>query len=287
MITTIINYCTNDERFLRKNWEEAKKFSSSIIVSVCDHFFDGALENRRKLNQTYHRFSEIRFVEFHWNEKQLYTPFLSIPADDEERLCLWHSTARYAAAQFAADTEWVLFLDADEIADGERLSRWLKNEDLRSYDAVWFAAHMYRFSAFEQKIKKQYAPLLIRQNGLTAGRLMNVRERFGVFLSTARRKIVDEPFFHHYSWVRSFEELQCKVRTWAKRSQADWEQLLAEARERNRFIDNDPFRIVEPFFDPQSEICDAGESTQEVPKNVIQVSAHDIIRLEVEKMLRI
>ena len=44
MIAAIINFCTNDYRFLARSIAETKSFSSQIIVPVCDHFFDGTPE---------------------------------------------------------------------------------------------------------------------------------------------------------------------------------------------------------------------------------------------------
>ena len=52
-VTTIINYCTNDYRFIGHCIHEAKQFSEQIIVPVCDHFLDGTPENRELLDRTY------------------------------------------------------------------------------------------------------------------------------------------------------------------------------------------------------------------------------------------
>lgn len=44
-VATVINYCTNDYKFIGYCIAEAGAFSAQVIVPVCDHFLDGTPEN--------------------------------------------------------------------------------------------------------------------------------------------------------------------------------------------------------------------------------------------------
>ena len=69
LITTVINYCSNDYRFIKKCIDEAKKFSHQVIVPVSDHFFDGTKENRDLLNLTYLENPTCEFIEYEFTHK--------------------------------------------------------------------------------------------------------------------------------------------------------------------------------------------------------------------------
>lgn len=290
MITTIINYCTNDYRFLGRCIQEAKAFSSSILISVCDHFFDGTPEHRALLEATYAKWPDCQFLEFAWDVKQLYTPFLSLPAEEEERICLWHSTARFVACHFLPEeTEYVLFLDADEIAEGDRFATWCQSEIYRQFDALWFFAYRYRFCASERRLDHQYAPLLIRKSALPIPLVLNAKERYGLLLSMTGsfwlKGLEDRPFFHHYSWVRTKEENLRKVRTWAKRPQMNWVEELKNAWKEERFLEEGPFEKGEPFFNPLTVELPSGELLKKERANVIRLNRHTLFRRELEGML--
>jgi hypothetical protein len=280
MICTIINYCTNDYRFLGKCLAEARKFSSSVIVPVCTHFFDGLPEDREMLERTYAEFPDCRFLEYSWDVKRLYTPFLTIPEDEQERICLWHSTSRYVAAHYLPpETEYILFLDADEIPEGKRFAKWLETGEYRQYDALWFHSHMYRFSASERLEGLQYAPLMVRKSAVEPSSILNSKERFGTLLRVPGvhwlKGVVDRPFFHHYSWVRSRQECFSKVRTWAKRKQSNWEERLETAWQKGEFLEEGVYERVEPYFDPL---------VIELPVGPFKRKTHEVERIDPQSL---
>src|SRR5579872_5971296 len=146
-IATVINYCTNDYRFLSRAIAEVSTFSSQIIIPVCDHFFDGTPENRPLLETSYAEHPNALFLEFAYDEKELYSPYVRRSPEDEDWRILWHSTARYLSFLYLENSiEYLLFLDADEIVEGKKFANWLRNEDYRKWNALWFYAYQYGFT---------------------------------------------------------------------------------------------------------------------------------------------
>ena len=143
-IATILHYCTNDYRFLRKGIEEARRFSQKIIIPVCDHFFDGTPENRNLLEIGYEEFPDCQFIEFKYDPVKIYHPYQSATIDTQHWSRFWHSAARYIGALFVPpEIEYVLFLDADEIVDGKRFAAWLDLQTYRQWTAMRLEAYVY------------------------------------------------------------------------------------------------------------------------------------------------
>ena len=138
MISTVINYCTNDYRFLEACLTEVRKFSKEIIIPVCDHFFNGVIENRLLLEHSYANHPDVRFVEFAFGTKP-YGLYSELKEGDEDWIHYWHSTARYVGYQFVSPkVEYVLFLDVDVVAEGDKMKAWLSKFPYADFDAVRF-----------------------------------------------------------------------------------------------------------------------------------------------------
>lgn len=286
-LTTVINYCTNDYRFIGKCIEEAWKFSDQIIVPVCDHTFDGAPENRSLLDQTYVEHPKVLFLEFAYDVKRLYTPYVQRSPDDEDWGALWHSTARYLASLYLADsTQSLLFLDADEIVEGERLAHWLQQEGDPKWDALWFFAYCYGFEASRRSSELQQTALLVKRSAISPLKIFSAQERFGLFAGLSGPKWLQilgldgNPMIHHYSWVRPYEECLKKAQTWGKRHHCDWKIWLENARQ-----EMSQYPKVDPFFDPLSVSIPKHLSQQRSVPNVIHVNPKIAFQRELDGLL--
>ncbi len=284
-IATIINYCTNDYRFLSRSIEEVSLFSSQIIVPVCDHFFDGTPENRPLLDTSYAEHPGALFLEFAYDENELYTPYIRrTPADEDWRI-LWHSTARYLSFLYLDESiEYLLFLDADEIVEGEKFAAWLQWQDFRRWDALWFYAYRYGFLPSLLAPDFQLTGLLVRRRSVSPLLLFNSQERFGIFSGLAgakRMQIVGldgKPMIHHYSWVRPEAERLKKSRTWGKKHLRNWEEWLEKNQNSNP--ETDSYREVPPYFDPLSVPLPPAFSSPVPFPNVIRVDRKTAFRKE-------
>lgn len=230
-LATIVNFCTNESRYLRACLEQALLFSQQVIVPVCDHFFDGTPENRKLLEAVYAAFPSCLFVEY---------PFIpnEIPKEifqEVEPAHFWHNLSRLVAVNFLEKgIERVLFLDADEVVEGERFSRWLQAGKYQKCAALKLATYWYFRQPEYQALQWEDSPVLVQTKKLSQKQLLATEERQAIYqLSQGlkERMVVDAedvPMVHHYSWVRTQEEMLKKVRSWGHKGDRDWESLVHE-----------------------------------------------------------
>jgi hypothetical protein len=287
-LATIINYCTNDARFLKLCVDAVKPFSSQILIPVCDHFFDGTPENRGLLNRSYHNHPDCTFVEYQYTPQKPYGIYCPYSPADDDWIHFWHSTSRYVGFHFLSkEITHVLFLDVDEIVDTKRFQDWLKK--LKPAQAWRFSSYFY----FRQPIYRAYShslnALLIEKEALVSPELLlTIYERKGIFDAISGVKysnVVGQdhtPLFHHYSWVRTKEELFKKVHSWGHHAEKNWQELLTKELSQE-FTGEDhlyhlKYERVEPLHDPFS--AEMVPLTKKIcPPNCIQVSPQKLYAL--------
>lgn len=233
-IATVINYCTNDYRFLKFCVSEAKKFSHQILIPVADHFFNGTPENRQLLSQSYREHPDCTFIEYHFDPKKPYGIYCPYSPEDPEWIKYWHSTSRYLGF-LRTETEYVNFIDVDEVIDGDRFASFLKTFPYRDYNAMRFYSYFYFREPIYRATTYSTNMLLVRSEAVSSPEMiLTPHERKGLFDTILGAKIEpllgldDEPLVHHFSWVRSPEELYFKVSSWGHSLERDWTTLLKE-----------------------------------------------------------
>lgn len=275
-IATILHYCSNDYRFIHRSVQECSRFSSQIIIPFANRFFNGEEENQFLLEKSMEENPSCDFIRFAYDEKLLYSPFLHRSPEDEDWLCCWHSTSRYVGSFFVRpDIEWLFFLDADEIVEGERFLEWLKKGFNPEEKAIWFYSYMYGLRATQQKEEWQLTGLLLNKNCVNSHQLLNPQERCGIFQDLTEKKrlgglgLDGKPMIHHYSWVRSEEEQRKKAITWAKKNQKDWMAWLTDEPE-----------TIHPYFDPLSISIPTGIAQEKLFLNERFVTRRQILEIE-------
>ena len=294
-IATILHYCSNDYRFLHKSIEEIKHFSRVILIPVCDHFFNGKPENRELLERSFADFPECQFIEFKYDSKKLYHPYLSGQVDETQWSKFWHGTARYIGALFTPpDIEYTLFLDADEIIDGKRFKTWLDSEDYRNWNAIRMQGHAYLHRASLRTQASYSCSLLLRMPCKDLLASINHADRHGWFNALEGPKkegVFDErgePLIHHYTWVRTKEECLRKANTWAHRLEKDWKtpiERMFQDPTKDLMDLNAAFEEVPIFFDPMSVPLPQTSLKADSFSNVQKVDHAKVRRLEIERLL--
>lgn len=221
MITTVINYCSNDFRFLQKNITEALKFSEKVIIPISSHFFDGTLENKEDLEKTYKLLElsdKITFIEYGW--------------DDRKSARYHHNMSRWIGLQDST-TDYVLLADADEIVDGDLMNRYLQTKKYLNYDVIAFACYWYFREPIYRATTTELAVSLWNKHICKESLIFNESERWSYRFRNDLRVLENETYngevmCHHYSWVRTYEQMLKKVQSWGHTSDKDWISLVNE-----------------------------------------------------------
>lgn len=254
-LSTVVNFCSNESRFIQATLEQALLFSQQVIVPVCDHFFDGTPENRKLLEKVYAAFPSCLFVEYPFQ-----VPKKVLKKADPAHF--WHSLSRLIGfSLLAEDVESVLFLDADEVPDGPRFAEWLDCSDYQQHTALKLANYWYFRDSCHQAVQTEDSVVLVQKRALESDLLLHKDERdalYNLLPGPKRRNVtgVDgRPMFHHYSWVRTEEEMVKKVRAWGHKGDRDWASLVNEEFtspfKGTDFVHGYTYRSVKPFVDIQ------------------------------------
>lgn len=273
-----VNFCSNESLFLKSCIDAALKVSQEVIVAVADHFFDGTPENKSLLTQAFLENPYAQFLEFAYEpEKNFY---------GSHPISFWHNWGRLLCCHhFTKSIDWVLFLDADEILDSEAFIEWFGNKkhaDAERLSSYWyFREPKFRAKHWEDGI------LLAKKQKLTNTNLMHHLERIGTYFSLGGTKarhltgINGLPMFHHYSWVRSKEEMLRKVKTWGHRTDAPWQELVEKEFSHSfsgkDFVYGDNFDVLTNPIHIFSKTC---SSSHTIPKNVRFLSTQEMHKIE-------
>lgn len=275
-LSILINFCTNEFAFLGPCLQAARAVSDNVIVSVCDHFFDGKEEDRALLNQAYLEHPSCQFLEYAFEPSRNF--YGNHPTS------FWHNWGRLLGfSHVSPRSDAILFLDVDEILDSS-FSDWFKtaeHADAERLSSYWY----FRETRYRAKHRED-GVLLARKDKLTKEALMHPFERVGTFFAlegTKKRHVSGKegnPMIHHYSWVRTKQEMLCKVRTWGHRSDAPWQQLVEQEFSHpfsgKDFIYGDTFQEVEPHITLTRE----KKNLSGTPQNVRFISTDEMHRIE-------
>jgi len=253
-IGALINFCSNEYPFLSHCLSHLKPICSQIIVSVCDHYYNGKKEDLSTLKKIYSEFPNVTFIQYPYLGNTI-----SKKAKKKKGGRVFDGISRTIGASFLdEDTDYVLFMDADEIIDTERFLDFIKTESLEGLQAAKFSNYWYfrepkyRSQTFEDSI------LLAKKSALSKKVLFGKDDRDGIFQrikGNKKREMTfnNKPLFHHYSWVRTKDQMLRKVLSWGHRSERDWAFLVEEEFSRDfngkDFVHGYSFDVVEPYIE--------------------------------------
>jgi hypothetical protein len=143
----------------------------------------------------------------------------------------WHNIARIAGwRSLPCGTDWVLFIDSDEIPDAALFTEWFASTKLDPNVAYNMANYWYFREPTYQAKTFEDSVLLVHTSSLSFDRLMRDMERIGIVADHPTIGMVGslrgKPMFHHYSWVRSKDDMKKKAATWGHKGEQDWDALI-------------------------------------------------------------
>jgi hypothetical protein len=222
IVDTVISYCTVDDMFIRENIRQCLFFSKDIYIIVSSHFFDGTPEDETKigaLKEYCKQFTNVHLIRFRW--------------DNTKSTSYWHSYMRWVGVQ-QCNTEYIMFMDSDEIFEGEVASKAFEDDAFFSvHDEYVFSCYWYfREPVFRAKTIEQ-AHKLVRASIITKKDFLSENE-FGWIGFSGKYKCLHNvqyggrPILHHFSWVRTKEEMLRKTSSWAHKDYKNWKELIEE-----------------------------------------------------------
>lgn len=249
MLSIVIQYSTNEFKFLERNLEQSCKFADEVILVVCDRFFDGSAEDQGLMKATewaVKRHPKSRMKVFKWG-------------GDNPNPNYYHNLSRKIGSELASG-DWILFLDADEILD-DGFGPWCKSA--MQQDLTYCLSCYWYFRRPEYRAKTLEGCGLLIQKRLCDWNLsLNLeRQQFHGLANFKDSGLADgKPLAHHFSWVRTKEEMLNKVRKWGHKGDRNWVALVAEEFSRpfngKDFVHGYEYEIVEnKVFNSKNELA--------------------------------
>ncbi len=282
-IASVISFCSNEFRFLHFALDALKDFSSEIYVVVFDHFFDGTLENEALLFYCFEKHPEVHF---------LFAPFVPhlIPKKFQKKMGkdFWFNTSRLVGRHYA-QSDYILFLDADEIIDSSAFSAWLRTKEYQEYDAMRLENFWYFRSTDLQATTWEDSAVIARNSSWQIEALHSPGDRHALYDAAEKKKrhvlsLHGQPMIHHYSWVRTKEEIVKKMRSSAHKNENDWEKLIAEEWEKPHpardFVHGYELKKVDPFISLDwDQKIPLGKKSSTLPFNVRKITPLEFLKI--------
>lgn len=248
MISSILQYSTLDIKFLDSNLRELTKISEEIIITICDHFFTGVPEDKSLINSSLeiiNKYPKACAYMFEWDGVK-------------ENTAYYHNLSRYLGSEKSRN-QVLLLVDGDEIVDGDRFKQWL---EIR-YDnkcTYWMTSYWYFREPIYRSTKTESAGLLIPK--VHCNWDLELREerqqlfnKVPCFVNGDSNLILsldNVPMVHHFSWVRSKNEMIKKVENWGHKNDKRWVDLVNEEFSRSfngtDFVHGYEYELVQNVF---------------------------------------
>ena len=231
-IGVTINACSMEKAFLPVLLSECLKFSNDVVVSYGDKLYNGELEDLSYIEQNKTTFPNIKFVSYCVDIHSKHETRLGV---NKRPTAYWHNLARYTASQALDEkTDWVFIIDADEVPEGDLVADWINNTKLEANECYKMANYWYFKYPILRSLTFEDSVLLMHKSHLTKENMFGDLERDFLIPSSKtilKRLVMGKnklPIWHHFSFVRSRDNLKKKLESWAHRDDVkfDVDELL-------------------------------------------------------------
>lgn len=221
MLGIVVNFCSNEKQFLHALLEQYTQITKHIAVCYGSHMFDGTPEDDIEdfLRYFKYKYPFVRFIRYDVNISRT-----DLKGVVNRPTAYWCNLARWLGFQYLTpEVDWVLFIDADEIVEADKMKSWLTATSLDPHFIYKLANYWYFKSVHNQATTLEDSILLVHRHYITESTVFHDDERDGIIkMSMAPQKrmvlgLDDTPMFHHFSWVRGRKGLTKKLTTWAHR----------------------------------------------------------------------
>lgn len=256
-LAIIINYCSLHKQFIDANIEQCLKVTNNVMLSIGSHLYDGRPESDKQLSQLSKKYPTVFILSF--NTLNIDKEY---PNEYSNKISTRSRILSYKKCIMKFDNiEWMLFLDSDEIPEGDKLKIFLSKSQFDNDKNYMFSNYWYFREPIYQSLTFEQNPLLIHINNIKDHILESQYERNGFINDINETKKTEKfvndidgnPMFHHFSWAYSKEKMIEKVK-WS--FSKDNHILLFQCIENEfespfkmkDFIHNYDYKIVENIF---------------------------------------
>jgi hypothetical protein len=218
-VSVVISYSSLEQRFLKSILYQSSLFADDIIVAIYKNLLNGKEEDVGKIEMQ---------IASHLPSARVVVLDHDINHSGRHH----HNLARWEGARLATH-DHILFLDGDEIPEGQIFRSLLANNLLGHLDGADFACHWYFRNASYQALQLEHCGLLIRKDLITESTMFTENERWSFRLIKGIKYIPmlainNQPIMHHFSWVRTRDEMLEKVSGWGHKRDKNWKALIVE-----------------------------------------------------------
>ena len=239
-VGTVISYCTIDEPFIRACIDAAIKVSDEVIVPISTHLYDGTAEDLDSITKLSDEYPTVNFTTFDWSSG--YHPRY------------WHNMSRIIGNHLLDNNiDWVLFIDSDEIIDVDLFTKFINTNSFNDNDSYKLGCYWYFREMNIRATTYEDSPVLVRKHlvHIDPNNLQIEREQLHEALNVPKQRMIlqdGKPLVHHYSWVRTKEQMFQKVKAWGHNTDKDWVSLIEEEFSRpfngKCFVNNYEFETI-------------------------------------------
>lgn len=251
-IEAVILYCSNDYKFFEKCISNLLSIGIKCNVVTYSNFYAGEKENMGLLDKSFDQFKNKNVTHSHllWKEG-----FSSL---------YWEAYGRwYATNLVSKESEYILYIDPDELIEPGNFLKWLDTEKYRQYSGMKLRQYMYSFSPCHRLKVKAFNTVMAKRE-YAQSLPLQIQARFQYFNNTNRISrwkaklginskfyiYKGQPFIHHYTGARTKEEMLIKVANWShNKDRSDWKDVIENTfKVSNNKIGSHHFEVVEDYF---------------------------------------
>jgi hypothetical protein len=233
-IEAIILYSKLEKRFIQASVNNLHSIGIKVHIVQYTHLWNGTEPDEPVQNHLdSYTLNKIKVTMLGWN-------FINNSAHSTNPF-FWEWFARRYGMRHCQQT-WCLLLDGDELVDPAPFKQWLDTETYHHYDSIKLKHYVYSLHPmFQLTAKKHSFSNLVRTSyshtlpfTVKKGRLNHVWNNQSLFTRWTGKLGIHpqftvqngKPFIHHYTNVRTVEEIKQKTKNWGHKNDRDWEAVL-------------------------------------------------------------
>jgi hypothetical protein len=242
-IEAVVLYSSNDSRFAPACIRSLIELGIKVHIITYTHMWNGTPENAETITNSLIEFVDNPLVQQYvidWNNG--HSPWY------------WEGLGRYLGTERVSDdSDYILYIDIDEIIEPEKFKQWVETKEIEKYDSIQMAQYWYWREPIYQAKAVEYTTVLLKTK--IAKSLQFFQDGRASYFKAGNLKGRcggNNPFIHHYSWVRTKDEMLNKVLNWGHAGERNWVGLIEDEFSRpfngRDFVHGYNYNIVDDKF---------------------------------------